>query len=331
MSLRVHKAGLLDTVQDHGLYGWQHIGINPAGAMDRWSAQIASVLVGNELNSAVLELHFPAGEFIFEKPALIAITGADFLPHVNGVPIPLWQSVLIARHSVLQFKGWKHGARAYLAIGGGLSLEPWLSGYSTNLKCAAGGYKGRALQKGDELPYGGTGSTYSFHTNEDIRLLPWKADWQWNRNDTGTILILPGKEWDSLHAASKTAMQTQDFVINKQSDRMGYRLEANIESNISSELVSVPVGFGTVQRLPNGQLIILMADHQTTGGYPRVAHVVTTSLPTLAQKRPGDSIRFEMTDITTAEQLLLKQRRHLLQLQNACKFRLQQFFHANQY
>ncbi|RYG53101.1 MAG: biotin-dependent carboxyltransferase, partial [Chitinophagaceae bacterium] len=232
MSLTVIKPGVLDLVQDTGRYGWQHLGINPGGAMDRWSAQVANILVGNESNNGVLELHFPAGEFLFESPALITICGADFSPHINGEPVSCWQPVFVRQNSVLQFKGWKSGARCYLAIEGGLLLERWLHSYSTNLKCGAGGYQGRALQKGDHIPYRSFDSNLSsFTPDKDFIVLPWKADRQWNKEEGDEILVMPGQEWDRLQDESKTALQAQEFIITQQSDRMGYRLDALMQAN----------------------------------------------------------------------------------------------------
>src|SRR5262245_8893171 len=113
MNLRIIKAGVQDTVQDGGRYGWQHLGINPGGAMDKLSARIANILVGNDMNEAVIELHFPASAFFFERPALIAVSGADFTASVNGEEIPCLRPVLVSKYSILQFHGIKSGARAY--------------------------------------------------------------------------------------------------------------------------------------------------------------------------------------------------------------------------
>lgn len=333
MNLRVIRSGLLDTVQDLGRYGWQHLGINPGGAMDRWSAQVANSLVNNKRADAVIELHFPASEFFFETAALIAVCGADFSPSLNGEEIPCWQPVLVNKYSILQFYGLKKGARAYLAIHGGLDLAPWLHSYSTHLKASIGGYRGRALQKDDEigiqlLPP----ELIALLGKKEFLILPWKADTAWNENETSEILLLEGNEWDRLDNTSKEKIKNQPFIITNQSDRMGYRLHGDILHMTGyEELVSSAAGFGTIQLLPNGQLIVLMADHQTTGGYPRVAHVISSCHPRLAQMAAGDQIRFRFTDQPTAEDLFIKQHRHLLQLENACTFRLQEFLYANQH
>src|SRR6185295_4666074 len=141
------KAGILDTIQDQGRYSYQHLGINPGGAMDKLSARIANVLAGNNPHEAVIELHFPASEFFFEQPALMAISGANFSANVNGEEIPSLHPVIVSKYSILKFHGLKTGARAYLALNGGFDVPMWLDSYSTNLKAAIGGYKGRAFQK----------------------------------------------------------------------------------------------------------------------------------------------------------------------------------------
>lgn len=142
--------------------------------------------------------------------------------------------------------------------------------------------------------------------------------------------MLPGNEWERLTNESKENFTMTSFVITQQSDRMGYRLNnIPLHSMINDEVVSSAVSFGTIQLLPDGGLIVLMADHQTTGGYPRVAHVITAHHTKLAQMKAGDKIHFRMTDLATAEQLLIKQQQHLLQLQNACTFRLEQYFNEH--
>jgi len=316
----------LDTIQDMGRYKFQHLGINPGGAMDKLSAQIANILVGNKLNEPVIELHFPASEFFFEQPALIAISGADFSLNINGEEVPCLHPVVVSKYSILQFHRLRAGARVYLAIHNGLNIEKWLHSYSTNLKAAEGGYKGRAFQKDDEIGIRSINGFLPLLQKKEFCVLPWKADTGQNHSGDEKIMMLPGKEWDWLTNESKEKMLQQPFIITNQSDRMGCRLKSESLSVINKdEIVSSAVSFGTIQLLPDGQLIVLMADHQTTGGYPRIAHVITAHLPLLAQKQSGEKINFTMTDIKTAEDLLIKQQQHLQQLQNACIFRMEEF------
>lgn len=331
MSLKIIKAGVLDTIQDLGRYGNQRLGINPGGAMDKFAMQTANTLVGNNLSEAVIELHFPASVFLFSQPALIALSGADFSASINGEPVANLHVIAVNKNDALQFHRPVNGARAYLAVYGGFEIEKWLGSGSTNLKIKAGGFHGRRLNKSDELPFKCRNDFSALLNKKEFRVLPWLTDTSFP-DDSKEILVLPGNEWDRLTVTSKEMFASTPFVVTKQSDRMGYRLGNNPLSAVSTEgLVSSAVGFGTIQLLPDGKLIVLMADHQTTGGYPRIGHVITAHHSRLAQLKTGDGIWFRLTDQQTAEELLLKQNQHLLQLQNACTFRLQQYLQKHGY
>lgn len=320
----------MDTVQDLGRYGWQHLGVNPGGAMDKLSAQIANILVGNEKYEAVIESHFPAAAFFFEQPSLIAVTGADFSATVNGEEIPCMRPVLVSKYSILQFHSIISGARAYIAVHGGLNVEPWLNSFSTNLKAGVGGYHGRVLQKDDEIAFRTDTDFSQLLAKKEFEILPWKADDDWGHIHGREIFVLPGHEWDRLGDQSKGSFFERPFVITNYSDRMGYRLKGEpLSTTNSEEVISSAVSFGTVQLLPDGQLIVLMADHQTTGGYPRLAHVISSHHAKLAQMKPGDEFHFRFTDQQTAEELFIKQQHHLVQLENACKFKLEELLDVN--
>ena len=327
MSLRVIRTGLLDTVQDAGRNGFRHLGVNPSGAMDRISAQIANALLGKELNAPVIELHFPASVFSVEKPCLLCICGADFTASVNGVPVPLHHPLALNAGTVLSFEKHVKGARAYLAFRPELQLTPWLKSVSTNLKAGAGGLNGRSLKKDDVLMFSGNERPAAGLLRGDFTLLPWTTSdtIEW-RTEIEYIL---GSEWHWLSAASKENFQQGYFQVTQGSDRMGFRLSGPQLDTVSHESVlSSGVDFGTIQLLPNGQLVVLMADHQTIGGYPRIAHVISAHLPLLAQKEPGEVIRFRQTDLATAEKKRVKQERYLQQLQIASKFKVERFLDA---
>ncbi len=331
MSLKIIKAGIQDTIQDLGRYGQQHLGINPSGAMDKYAMQVTNILAGNQPGEAVIELHFPASVFMFTQPALIALGGAEFSASINGEPVPNLHAIYVCKNDVLQFHKPLLGERAYLAINGGMAIDPWMNSYSTHLKAHTGGYKGRSLQKEDEIFFK-KALSFSFQQNE-FRVLPWQADtkylleslsWQ---EESKKILVLPGHEWERLTTESKENFTMTSFIITRQSDRMGYHLNnIPLRSLTNEQVVSSAVSFGTIQLLPDGRLIILMADHQTTGGYPRIAHVIAAHHSRLAQMKAGNKIHFRVTDQYTAEELFMKQQQHLLQLQNACTFRLEEYF-----
>lgn len=293
MSFRIIKAGVLDSIQDKGRYGWQHLGISPAGVMDSFSASVANLLVGNDPDEAVIELHFPSSIFLFEQPALIAVSGADFSAAINGEPVPSSQAVMINKNSLLLFQQPVRGARSYLAIQGGIKADTWMGSQSTQIRARVGGIKGRSLRKNDQIFFRRYFDYSSLLGEKEFLTLPWKADLRWDREDDriNEIFILPGHEWDWLINESKENFLMTGYLITQQSDRMGYRLNnLPLHTLTRDEIISSAVSFGTIQLLPNGHLVVLMADHQTTGGYPRVAHIISAHLSKAAQLQPGDKI-----------------------------------------
>lgn len=328
MSLRILKAGLFDAIQDAGRYGYQHLGINPGGAMDIIAMKLANALVGNDLNEAILEMHFPAAEIVFEEQMLVALGGADLGAEINGEAVPVLHPMIIPKNAVLKFRKHETGARVYLAVKGGYVSQTWLHSNSTHTRAKAGGLEGRALQKNDRLFFKQVLSG-SFGGNDTLfTALHWTVNLAGFYLKEG-VRFIPGAEYHELNKLSQQKLETASFAILQQSDRMGYRLKGDMLSLQSpKEMISTAVPRGTIQLLPDGQLIILMADHQTTGGYPRVGHVISAGFAALAQMRAGEKIHFQKTELAEAETLLLEQERNLQQLQNACNFRLQEYLAA---
>lgn len=325
MSLKITKAGILDTVQDGGRRGYQHLGINPGGTADRFSAALANALLGNELNSPVLEFHFPAASLLFNKPAAVCITGADFSPTLNSEALPVGHPFIVAQGQSLRFLRPVAGARCYVAVWNGLEADEWLGSYSTHLKAGAGGWQGRALRQGDEISFRGE-MQFPVGESPSFRLLPWGYH---APASSGEIEILPGRDWYDLTLHAQELIQKEPFFITSQSDRMGCRLSGKLlEVKSNEQKVSSGVSFGTVQLLPDGQLMVLMADHQTTGGYPVVAQVASTSLSLMAQKKPGERLSFRLADLEECEKNLYLQEKYLCDLKNACKLKMQNFLHA---
>jgi antagonist of KipI len=313
-------------VQDSGRYGYQHLGINPGGEMDLFSASLANALLGKDLQAPVIEMHFPAPHILFQKSTVLCLAGADFAPMINRKPVSVHQPIAVDAGAILSFRSKQSGARCYLSLFSEWQLNPWLNSYSTNLKAGAGGYKGRRLEKEDELAF----EDMAFTLKEEFMPLPWKYSTE--ENITNVIGFIPGPEWNWLSRKVQTIFLNGIFHITPSSDRMGYRLQGeSLEQETTEQLISAAVNFGTVQLLPNGQLIVLMADHQTTGGYPRIASVISTHLPKLAQSNPGDAIRFEMTTVDAAEEKRIKQQQFLRQLQNTCKLKLQNWLDAHRH
>ena len=322
MSLRIIKAGILDTVQDMGRYGSQYLGVNPGGAMDRFSAQLSNALLGKELNSPVIEMHFPASQILFERPTIISICGGDYSPTINDKPVPMNYPVIVGSNSLLKFTTHKKSARAYLSTIHELSVDKWLGSYSTNLKAVAGGNQGRALAKDDVIFFKNQFDPSEALNGQEFVVLPWRAaDVVDTRNE---IEFTIGSEWFWLTKESQELFQTSWYQVTNEADRMGYRLAGQkLEVTQTEQLVSSAVSFGTVQLLPGGQLIILMADHQTIGGYPRIAHVIAAHLPILAQKEPSHVMQFRITNLEASEEKIIKQQKYLREIQIACKFRIE--------
>ena len=323
MSLKILKAGILDTVQDRGRFGYQHLGVNPGGAMDIFAMQTANLLVGNKTSEAVLEFFFPAPEIIFERNTLLTITGANFSPTINGDGIKMCRPVMVKKNTVIQFPQRKNGQCCYLSVHGGFKLSAWLNSNSTNTKALAGGLEGRKLIRGDSIEF-----NFDFENEKiskaDIYKLPWRAAPFEDESSEEEIFVLSGNEWGYLNEESKNAFKNKEFIVDLSSDRMGYKLRGeNLVTVNKEELVSSAVKFGTIQLLPNGELIVLMADSQTTGGYPRVAHIISAHLPKFSQKQPGQKVKFTIVKHELAEDLTMRRQLHLEQLKNASNFRLQ--------
>jgi antagonist of KipI len=321
MAFSIIKSGILDSIQDLGRHGYGNWGINPGGAMDRYAIQVANMLVGNCPTESALELHFPGPQILFEHNMLIAITGADFTPMINDEPVPLWQPVVVRKNTVLHFPRLRWGARSYLSIHGGLVAHRWLNSCSTHLKAGVGGLSGRPLQKGDELAAKESSVYFAAWLQEDknIRILPWKVAPERIYGLPHEIMVVRGKEWERLHPGSVDSFHQDNFIIHPFSDRMGYQLKGTpLQIHTERELISSAVSFGTLQLLPCGQLVVLMADHQTTGGYPRIAHVVSAHLPKLAQLRPSETLQFKTTDVGTAEGWALDMHREMAILRRSC-------------
>jgi antagonist of KipI len=328
MSIQIMKSGMQDTIQDCGRFGHRHLGINTGGVMDDHAFRVANMLVGNKPTEAVIEMHFPGPTILFERETLIALSGADFSATINGEEIPLSHPILVCKNSVLQFHKKLNGSLSYLAVRGGFKISKWLKSKSTNLKIVYGGYQGRSLMKGDVIKIKATAPINRAVCEKDFIVLPWQTDSFFDNQRNNELLLLKGPEWDYLTEKSKKDFLEHPFFILPSSDRMGYRLSGPaLNCTSKKEIISSGVGFGTIQLLPDGQLIVLMADHQTTGGYPRIAQVVTANLSKFAQKSGKEKIEFKIVEQAEAETLLVNQSRHMKQLQNACSFRLEEYIH----
>lgn len=327
MSITIIKPGLFDTIQDLGRNGFACRGVNPGGVMDRFAARLANALAGNPEGEAVLEIHFPGPQILFEKDALISLTGACFQPTINDEPIAGWQPLFVKKNTVLQFTGKAWGSRVYLSVRGGFCASKWLDSASTHIKAGLGGYNGRKLERGDRLLFQQPVCNIDRHIKPEAnhRALPWRPCTEKTYGNLHDIFFTQGSEWNQLPGHSKEAVQSQPFYLSSMSDRMGYRLRGiPLEAGCEEELVSSAVHYGTMQLLPGGELIVLMADHQTTGGYPKIGHVISAHLPKLAQLSTGDPVRFYPASIEEAETFLFSQEKDISIMQRACMDHLNQ-------
>jgi antagonist of KipI len=321
MNVRITKSGLLDTLQDEGRFGYAKWGINTNGVMDLFAMAAANALVANDLQTPVIEMHFPAGEVFFSAPALIAIAGADFSPAINGIAVPRWKSVEVAAGSLLTFSKKTKGVRCYLSIHGGFDIASWLGSASTNLKSMTGGFNGRALKKNDLLEI--KSGRFEPNFKDELKIFPWSVNSNEIYNDQ-PVMITRGKEWEWLTTSSQDLITSARFAIAPNSDRMALFLQQHevVQFQRTEQLLSSAVSFGTIQALPSGNLCVLMADHQTTGGYARVAHVISAHHPRLAQITPGEEFSFKETSIEEAEKMLFSLRSSIIELAKSLKEKL---------
>jgi antagonist of KipI len=316
MSILIKKAGILTTVQDLGRNGFKRFGINQNGAMDKIAVRLINILLGNDENEAVLEMHFPASEILFEEDTLFALGGADFGAKLNGEAIENWRMYYADKGSTLKFTEKVFGNRTYFAVKDGIKIESWLGCSSTNLKAEIGGFHGRKLANGDTIHFN---SRFQIPDSKLIfkvsnSLIPYYSKFP-------TIRVVAGAEFELLTSQSHENFLNENFIITQNSDRMGFRLKgASLQLQKVKEIISSAVNFGTIQLLPDGQIIILMADHQTSGGYPRIANVISMDLPILAQLGTNDKVAFHLILIEEAENLLIKFENDLNLLKTAVKF-----------
>lgn len=289
--LKVLNPGLLTTVQDLGRWGYQAFGMPVAGAMDRLACKTANYLLGNRPTAAVLEFTMMGGEYQFLTNTYIALTGANMMPMLNGIPVSMWSTIKIASGDVLTLTYAKTGCRCYLAVAGGLDLPLVLGSRATYTRAKVGGLEGRALKKTDIINFLPT----ELPTQ---KLLQLPTELQPVQPKQIILRVLLGPQADDFTEQGKKALFSNIYTISNEADRMGYRLEGEvIEHATKPDIVSDALCQGAVQIPGHGRPIIMMADRQTTGGYTKIGSVIGSDLRLLAQAKPGDEVSFqEVTD-----------------------------------
>jgi antagonist of KipI len=328
VSIRVERAGLLTTVQDLGRNGWQRYGVVVGGAMDSAALRIANMLVGNAETVAGLEVTLLGPTLVFERAHLFALAGADLSALLDYEPVAPGRPCAAAAGSVLTFTGARIGCRAYLAIAGGIDVPVVLGSRSTDVRARIGGCNGRAVAAGDVLPVGEPALSAEVLLRallaQPRHVAKWGAGPSLLTRASGecVVRVLRGLEFNLFTEAHRTALFTASFQVSGQCDRMGYRLLGpRLTLDPPRELLSAPIAVGTIQVPPGGDAIVLMADRQSVGGYPRIAQVITVDLAVLAQAGPGTYVRFREATLAEAQSLYLERERHLRQLAAAIRMR----------
>lgn len=293
---KVKKPGLLTTIQDYGRVGYQQYGIVVAGAMDSFSMNISNFLVGNKGDEAVLEVTVMGPKLEVLQDAVIAICGGNLSPTVNGKDVPMWKSFEVNAGDRLEFGQPVEGARSYISVAGGFDLPIVMGSKSTYLKAGIGGFEGRALERGDVLK--STGKI----KGKRGRALHYDEVPSYEKEITIRVVMGP-----HLHAFTDEAVETflsSTYEVTPKSDRMGYRVTGpTLEHETSADIISEAIPLGGIQVPANGEPIILMSDRQTTGGYTRIATVISNDISSLAQAMPGCKIRFQEVSVEEAQEI----------------------------
>lgn len=302
MSITVLNPGLLTTVQDMGRIGYQQFGVSVSGVMDPRATSIANILVGNQEGEAVLECTMLGPQLRFDAANCIAITGGDLGPTLDGKPIPNYCAVSVEAGQVLRFTGPKTGCRAFIAFAGGLDIPVVMGSRSTYMKAKIGGLEGRKLAKDDVIAF--RAPKTQLKNMKDRNLYP-----EFVPRDVYTVRVVMGPQDDAFTDAGVKTFLSETYTVTPEFDRMGCRLEgAVVEHKESGDIISDGIAFGAIQVPSAGKPIIMLADRQTTGGYTKIANVITADFRIIGQLKAGDKVRFEKVSIAHAQDALLTQR-----------------------
>lgn len=311
MSITILNPGMMTTVQDMGRFGYQQFGVSASGVMDPRSTSIANILVGNDENEAVLECTMMGPHIRFDQATCIAITGGDLGPTVDGVPVDNYRAFLVNAGQVLRFTMIKSGCRAFIAFAGGLDIPVVMGSRSTNMKAKIGGFQGRKLEKDDVIKFRAPKTDLKNlgirHISPEFRP---RAEY--------TLRVVLGPQDDAFTELGIKTFLSSVYTLTPEFDRMGCRLEGEVIEHVKDgNIISDGIAFGAIQVPSAGKPIIMLADRQTTGGYTKIANVITADFRILGQLKAGDKVRFEQVSIKAAQEALLAQRASMRTLRNA--------------
>ena len=305
MGIRILKGGMLTTVQDLGRNGYQSQGFSVAGVMDVRSFKIANLLLDNPENEAVLEFTLIGPTLEFTSATIIAITGGDFQPTINGEPAPMYTAIYMNKGDILKFGSARTGSRGYIAFSSYLDIPVVMGSRCTNLKSQIGGFKGRKLQADDYIGFRIKRRYLPFFLSR--KLEPENFD-----QDNTTLRVVMGPQDSKFSKQGIETFLTTEYTVTSEFDRMGCRLDgAYIAPKETSDIVSDGIAFGSIQVPAHGKPIILLADRQTTGGYAKIATVASVDIPKLVQRKTDHKVRFEAITVQEAQQLYLKEQKQL--------------------
>ena len=302
MGILIQEPGLFTTVQDEGRYGYQQFGVTPSGPMDARSFHIANLLVGNNLGEGALEMTFQGPTMKFEEANVVAVTGADMKPTLNGKPVPMYEAFVVEKDDVLKFQFAMNGSRGYVAFAGGLDIPLLMESKSTLASKGLGGVDGRKLQKEDHIGF--TAPKKELPHMESRKVT--KPEFP---NKEVVLRVIRGPQDDCFSEEEIRRFFWYGFKITNEFDRMGCRLERSepVKHLQDGNIISDGIACGSIQVPTNGQPIILLADRQSVGGYTKIGTVISVDLPKLAQAKPGMDVRFVEVSLELAQDLYIRE------------------------
>jgi antagonist of KipI len=309
-TIQVLRPGLLTTVQDRGRFGYQKFGVPVSGAVDEVALRVANILVGNPQGAAALEVTALGPQLRFLVDAVVALTGAEVEVDLDGRPVSWYKSFRIRARQVLDIRSCTHGLRAYLAVAGGIDVPVLLGSRSTCLVANFGGFRGRALATGDVLAVGPPSAPLLDLVEREV-----PDGWRPRHGAPVTLRVVMGPQDDAFTEEGRRTFLVSTYRVSPHADRMGYRLDGPVIAHKgSADILSDWVPLGGVQVPGDGKPIILLADRQTTGGYPKIATVIKPDISLVAQRRPGDTLAFQAVSVVEAQAIACKIEADLLAL-----------------
>jgi len=302
MGLEVLRAGLQSTVQDQGRFGYAHLGVSSSGAADNFSLTIGNILVGNPKHYAGIEMTIIGDKYHFKSDAYIALTGSEFEAELDNKSIPFWKRLPIKKGQILDIRSTKNGARCYFCVAGGINIEDVMGAKTTHLTSGIGGLHGRILKNLDELEFGPL----------DDLIKPTQKVNDSITTDTKIIKVTKGVQWPWFDKNQKNKLFQDLYQVTGLSNRMGLRLIGNaIKAKKGNEITTTGISLGSIQIPADGQPIISFVEHQTTGGYPIIATVISADVRKVGQLKAGDYFQFELISFSSAEKLKADQEKFI--------------------